>query len=77
MSTNNIFIAGHNGMVGSAILKKLKDEKKNVLFKKRSNLNLLVQNKVFNFFKKKKISELYICAANLSSVINMPLSVIL
>ena len=26
MLTNNIFIAGHNGMVGSAILKKLKDE---------------------------------------------------
>lgn len=68
MSTNNIFIAGHNGMVGSAILKKLKDEKKNVLFKKRSNLNLLDQNKVFNFFKKKKINELYICAAKVGGI---------
>ena len=34
MSNHNIFIAGHNGMVGSAILKKLKDQKKKFYLKK-------------------------------------------
>ena len=41
---SKIFVAGHNGMIGSAILRKLKDLKyKNVFFQTRSQLNLIDQ----------------------------------
>ena len=51
---SKIFLAGHNGMVGSAILKKLKEKKfkKLILFSKKK-LNLLNQKKVHEFLKKK------------------------
>ena len=49
-----IFLAGHNGMVGSSILKKLKQKKfKKIITASKKSLNLLDQNKTFKFFKKK------------------------
>ena len=51
---SKIFIAGHNGMVGSAIYKKLKKEKfKNIITINKNKLNLLDQKKVNIFLKKK------------------------
>ena len=51
---SKIFIAGHNGMVGSAILRKLKDSGfKNILTVERKKLDLINQTKVFSFLKKK------------------------
>ena len=52
---SKIFIAGHNGMVGSAIKKKFEEKgfQKIVIIEKKK-LNLLDQKKVFNFLKKKK-----------------------
>ena len=48
-----IFLAGHKGMVGSAIYKKLKiNGYKNILVRSRNELNLLDQNKTFRFLKK-------------------------
>ena len=45
---SKIFIAGHNGMIGSAILRKLKSLKyKNLFFKSRKELNLINQKKSF------------------------------
>ena len=50
---SKIYIAGHKGLVGSAILRRLKSlDYKNLIYKDKSNLNLLDQNKVFNFLKK-------------------------
>ena len=52
---SKIFVAGHNGLVGSAILRKLKLEGyRNIITINRSRLDLTNQNKVFNFLKKKK-----------------------
>ena len=52
---SKIFVAGHNGLVGSAILRKLKREGyRNIITINRSRLDLTNQNKVFNFLKKKK-----------------------
>ena len=49
-----IFLAGHNGMVGSAILKKLKvNGYKNIIIRNREQLDLLDQNKTYKFLKKK------------------------
>ena len=68
MSTDRIFIAGHKGMVGSAILNRLNKLKKKTLFEEKSDLDLLDQKKIFNFFKKNKVNQLYICAARVGGI---------
>ena len=51
---SKIFVAGHKGMVGSAIIRKLKIKGfSKILFADKKNLNLLNQDKVFKFLKKK------------------------
>ena len=51
---SKIFLAGHRGMVGSAILRRLKLEKfKNLILIQKKKLNLLDQKKVYSFLKKK------------------------
>ena len=53
--TENIFLTGHNGLVGSAILKTLREKGyKKIITVSKKKLNLLDQKKVFNFIKKKK-----------------------
>ena len=48
-----IFVAGHNGLVGSAIVRKLKEKGyTKILTANRSKLDLTNQQKVFNFLKK-------------------------
>ena len=52
---DKIFLAGHNGMVGSAIYRILKKKGyKKIIVQNRKNLDLLDQNKTFSFIKKKK-----------------------
>ena len=52
---SKIFVAGHAGMVGSAILRKLKSKGfSKIIICEKKNLDLLNQNKVFKFLKKKK-----------------------
>ena len=54
--TENIFLTGHNGLVGSAILKTLKEKGyKKILTVSKKKLDLLDQKKVFNFIKKKNL----------------------
>ena len=49
-----IYIAGHNGMVGSAICRKLLEKGyKNLIFKNKNQLDLVDQKKTFKFLKKK------------------------
>ena len=51
---SKIFVAGHNGLVGSAIVRKLKEKGfKNILTINRSKLDLTNQSRVMNFLKKK------------------------
>ena len=54
-SKSNIYVAGHKGLVGSAILRKLKKNGfKKILTASKSKLDLTNQTKVYNFIKKKK-----------------------
>ena len=54
--TDNIFIAGHKGLVGSSIVKILKKEGyKNILTVSRNKLDLRSHIKVMKYFKNKKI----------------------
>ena len=49
-----IYVAGHTGLVGSAILRRLKkDGYKNIITATRKKLNLTKQTDVLNFLKKK------------------------
>ena len=53
---SKIYVAGHNGLVGSAIVRVLKKNNyKNILTISRSKLDLTNQKKVENFFRKKQI----------------------
>ena len=68
---SKIFIAGHKGLVGSALYTKLKKEGyKKILVKKRKELDLTNQLKVNLFFKKNKIEYLIICAAKVGGIMS-------
>jgi GDP-L-fucose synthase len=69
MIKNRIYVAGHKGMVGSALLRILEKNKKNQLITADRNfLDLTNQIKVKNFFKKKKINQVYIAAAKVGGI---------
>ena len=52
---SKIFVAGHNGLVGSAIIRKLKEKGfRKILTISRSKLDLTNEIKVYNFLRKKK-----------------------
>ena len=65
----SIFLAGHNGLVGSAIHRKLLKKKfKNIITINRKKLDLLDQKAVFNFIKRKKPKIVIIAAAKVGGV---------
>ena len=63
-----IFIAGHKGMVGSAIFRKLKNKSNKIVIADRKKINLLDQKSVLSFFKKNKFDEVYLCAAKVGGI---------
>ncbi len=68
-SQKRIFIAGHNGMVGSAILKVLKKNKNiKILTRRRKELDLTNQDSVRKFFDYEKPNEVYIAAAKVGGI---------
>ena len=67
---SKIFIAGHKGMVGSSIQRKLKKlGYTNILVTDKKKINLLDQKKVFNYLKKKKPSLVIIAAARVGGIL--------
>lgn len=66
---SKIFIAGHNGMVGSSILRNLKSSGyKNILLRSRKELDLTDQNQVISFFKKEKPEYVFLSAAKVGGI---------
>lgn len=66
---SKIFVAGHNGMVGSAILRHLKKKKyKNIIVRNKKKLDLLDQKKTQIFFKKIKPEYVIIAAARVGGI---------
>ena len=62
--SSRILIAGHKGMVGSAVVRKLEEKNfKNLLFIEKKQLNYLDQKETYNFLKRKKADYVIICAA--------------
>lgn len=68
-SDNKIFVSGHNGMVGSALVKCLKKNGySNIIKANRKELDLLNQNNVYNFFDSNKIDTVFICSAKVGGI---------
>ena len=66
---SKIYVAGHKGLVGSAILRKLKQKGyKNLIFKSKKELNLKNQKKVYSFLKKNKPDFIFITAAKVGGI---------
>ncbi len=64
-----IYLAGHKGLVGSAILRRLKKLNfKNIYFQTSNQLDLRNQNKVYNYFKKIKPEAVIIAAAKVGGI---------
>jgi len=68
-NNNKIYIAGHNGMVGSAILRKLKANGFNkLIFHSHADLDLLIQSDVNTFFKREKPDIVILAAAKVGGI---------
>jgi GDP-L-fucose synthase len=63
-----IFVAGHKGMVGSALVRFLKNKNAQIFTKNRAELDLLNQQAVKNFFKNEKIDQIYLAAAKVGGI---------
>ncbi|MDA3834765.1 MAG: GDP-L-fucose synthase [Spirochaetales bacterium] len=65
----NIYVAGHNGMVGSAIVRRLKElGYNNILMRNHRELDLLNQHAVNRFFQENKIDQIYLSAAKVGGI---------
>jgi GDP-L-fucose synthase len=69
-SSSKIFIAGHRGLVGSALVRKLQAEGfNNLILKTRAELDLLDQKAVADFFAKEKPEYVFLAAAKVGGIV--------
>jgi GDP-L-fucose synthase len=70
LKNKKIYIAGHTGMVGSAITGKLKENGyKNLILKNYPELDLMRQNQVEEFFKSEKPEVVIVAAAKVGGIL--------
>lgn len=67
MSDKKIFLAGHNGLVGSSIFKKIKSSF-SVITRDKSELDLRNRESVDNFFNSEKPSTVILAAAKVGGI---------
>ena len=69
MVKKRVFIAGHRGMVGSALCRLLSgDESIELVLRSRSELDLLDKREVQKFFESESIDEVYFAAAKVGGI---------
>jgi len=70
LKNSKIFVAGHKGLVGSAIYRRLlKDGYDNVIVKTSKELDLTVQQDVDDFFKKENFEYVFLAAAKVGGIL--------
>lgn len=70
LQNRTIFVAGHKGMVGSALVRRLKREGCSVLVADRTKLDLLDQANVTDFLSKEKPDGVIIAAAKVGGILS-------
>ena len=69
IKNTKIYVAGHRGMIGSAIARKLKSlGYNNILTRSHDELDLKNQSQVQKFFEAEKPDQVYLCAAKVGGV---------
>jgi GDP-L-fucose synthase len=69
-TSSKIYIAGHNGLVGSALVRKLRaDGFSNLLFKTKAELDLLDQKAVADFFARELPEYVFLAAAKVGGIV--------
>jgi len=67
---DRIFIAGHGGMVGSALVRKLRESGYiNLITRTRAELDLIQQVDVRKFFETERIDQVYFAAAKVGGIL--------
>ena len=67
---SKIYVAGHRGMVGSAIVKDLTNKGfTNIITRTSSELNLINQQDVADFFEKEKPEYVFLAAAKVGGIV--------
>ena len=70
MSKQRIFVAGHRGMVGSAIVRQLEKRADiELVLRDRTQLDLLDSNAVLAFFRDNQIAQVYLAAAKVGGIV--------
>jgi GDP-L-fucose synthase len=68
---SKIFVAGHTGLVGSAIIRQLRQENyNNFLFRTHEELELTNQKEVFNLFEKECPEYVFLAAAKVGGILS-------
>jgi len=67
---SKIYVAGHNGLVGSAIVRRLKHEGySNLIYRTSQELDLRNQEQVINFFEKIRPDYVFLAAAKVGGIL--------
>lgn len=70
MNKKRVFVAGHRGMVGSAIIKQLSHRKDvEIVIAERQKVNLINLNEVVEFLKASSVDEIYLAAAKVGGIL--------
>ena len=70
MTKQRVFIAGHRGMVGSAIVRQLEQRADiELVLRDRTQLDLLDSNAVQAFFRDNQIAQVYLAAAKVGGIV--------
>src|SRR5579871_809138 len=64
-----VFVAGHRGMAGSAIVRRLASEDVNILTASRAELDLRDQAAVFDWFARTKPQAVFLAAAKVGGIV--------
>lgn len=65
---SKVFVAGHNGMVGSAICRELHNQDVEVITASRHEIDLTNQSLVTDFFATHKFDQVYLAAAKVGGI---------
>ena len=66
---SKIYLAGHNGLVGSALMRNLQERGyTNIITKTSNDLDLRRQKEVEDFFEKEKLDYVFLAAAKVGGI---------